>query len=98
MAEIDKLISYLEEHGYKFTQGPCCFGRQIVVYSGDIDIFDVVCHPYSYGGEEGLLEVMERTENNYILTEDERNRDDVLGYLTAKDVIKRLEKSEVPHE
>ena len=39
--------------------------------------FDVVCHKYSYGGKDGLLEMWDRKGDN----------DDVIGYLTAKDVI-----------
>lgn len=41
------------------------------------DDFDVVCHKYSYGGKDGLLEMWDRKGDN----------DDVVGYLTAKDVI-----------
>lgn len=41
------------------------------------DDFDVVCHKYSYGGAEGLLEMWDRNGED----------DDVVGYLTAKDVI-----------
>ena len=40
------------------------------------DNFDVVCHEYSYGGKDGLLEMWDRD-----------NEDDVMGYLTAKDII-----------
>lgn len=41
------------------------------------DNFDVVCHKYSYGGKDGLLEMWDRNGED----------DDVVGYLTAKDVI-----------
>ena len=41
------------------------------------DDFDVVCHEYSYGGKDGLLEMWDRNGED----------DDVVGYLTAKDVI-----------
>ena len=41
------------------------------------DDFDVVCHEYSYGGKDGLLEMWDRNGED----------DDVVGDLTAKDVI-----------
>ena len=49
----------------------------------------VICHPYSYGGEEGLLEIMG------LLTEEEEAGDTgddsaVLGWLTANDVFARI--------
>lgn len=40
------------------------------------DDFDIVCHKYSYGGKDGLLEMWDRN-----------NSEDVVGYLTAKDVV-----------
>ena len=44
--------------------------------------WDAVCHSYSYGHEEGLIEVMG-------LGCDE---DDVIGYLTANDVLALVDK------
>lgn len=41
------------------------------------DNFDIVCHKYSYGGKDGLLEMWDRDSED----------DDTIGYLTAKDVI-----------
>ena len=48
------------------------------------DGWDAVCHDGSYGHEEGLLEVMGDPvcKNEY---------DDVEGWLTAEDILKRLE-------
>lgn len=95
--EMEKLIKYL----YKNVDGddrmvftrPCCGGQQVVVCeeSGRRWLWDAVCHQHSYGGNRGLIEVMEHTENNYVLTAEERECDDILGYLTAEDIIKRLE-------
>lgn len=42
-------------------------------------VSDVVCHRGSYGYQEGLLE-------QYGLVDDSGEGDDVMGYLTAKDV------------
>lgn len=97
MAEIDKFIEFLVDHGYTFMHKPCCGGRQVIVYDRGVEMFDVVCHPYSYGGTEGLLEVMDRTFANCILSKDESKVDDVLGRLTAEDIIKRLEKTGIHH-
>ena len=95
--EMDKLIAYLykkyeaDENKDVFVRS-CCGGQQVFVTDKDGNwLWDGVCHQYSYGGERGLIEVMEHTENHYVLTEEEREWDDVLGYLTAEDIIKRLE-------
>ena len=94
--EIEKLISYL----YKNVDGDerrvitqsCMGGQQVIVCDANGNwLWDAVCHQHSYGGNQGLIEVMEQSKENYILTEEERECDDVLGYLTAEDIIKRLE-------
>lgn len=43
---------------------------------------DVICNDYSYGGTEGLLEIMGLVDND--------NEDTVEGYLTAEEVAKRI--------
>lgn len=48
---------------------------QIFVPSAEAPIIDVICNPYSYGGEEGLLEIGYRDENDEVC--------DVVGYLTG---------------
>lgn len=61
------------------------FGTPQVWYPNRKDsICDVICHPYSYGGNEGLLEIMG------LLTEEEAERDDVVGWLDAKNVFARI--------
>ena len=40
------------------------------------DNFDIICNKYSYGGKDGLLEIWDRN-----------NSEDVVGFLTAKDVV-----------
>lgn len=96
MTEMDKLIDYLyknvSDDTHKVFTRPCNGGRQAVVCDADGNwLWDAVCHQYSYGGNQGLIEVMEQTDQNYVLTEEERECDDVIGYLTAEDIIKRLE-------
>lgn len=47
--------------------------------------WDVICHWGSYGHEEGLLELYGD------LVDYEKDGDTVVGYLTADDVIRRIE-------
>ena len=105
MSELDKLQEYLEQNGYKIKRidtyptasmlamsGMLGFEKgygeyhQIVVYKEDGDIWwDVICNWGSYGFESGLLEIMgpKGLCNNL----DDR----VEGWLTAQDIIDRLE-------
>ncbi len=48
--------------------------------------WDAICHYGSYGYEEGLLEIMGSIVH-------ESDGDSVVGYLTAQDVIKRIEEN-----
>ena len=50
-------------------------------------LWDAICHKGSYGYEQGLLEVMGST---VVLPSD---GDSVAGFLTAQDVIDRLERN-----
>lgn len=94
MSELDKLESYLKEHGYEYTRedfdGILPYGsnskHQIIVYKDGERIWDAICHYGSYGYEEGLLEIY-----GSIVWED-IDGDTVRGWLTADDVISRIEK------
>lgn len=86
--ELDKLEKYLKDNGIKYdrndrkgTDETMDF-HQIVVFDEDNPIWDAVCHMGSYGYEEGLLEIM----GSIVKIEDH-----VEGWLTADDIIKRLE-------
>lgn len=46
-------------------------------------VCDVICHKYSYGGPQGLLEIMG-------LVDEEKTGDSVEGWLTAKEVASRI--------
>lgn len=98
MSELDKLEAYLKENNYKYERidederklkmSVCSdidFSRhQIIVYDEtDSRIFDVICQYGSYGYQQGLLEVMG------VIVKDES--DDVEGWLSAEEVIKRME-------
>lgn len=82
--EMNKLEDYLKEHSYMYGRTEIWDGEQIIVYGESInDIkWDALCCSISYGGKEGLLEIM-----GEIVPEG----NDVLGYLKAEDIIKILE-------
>lgn len=97
MTELDKLERYLQDTGIKYERIdnespykpeaglPENFGErhQLIVYdSMGRQVWDAICHWGSYGYEQGLLEIM-----GSVLTGNE----DVIGFLTAQDVIDRIE-------
>lgn len=95
MSELDKLQEYLKRKEYKFervdrdsAKGKRNEWHQIIVYHGDSSKwFDAVCQPGSLGYQDGLLELMGplsimRPRDKY---------DSVEGYLTAQEIINRLE-------
>ena len=90
LSEITKLWEYLGANGYNRRPGRG-WPQVIVTDNNGNWLWDAVCSEYSYGGNEGLLEVMEHTDVNYVLTDEERECDDVLGWLTAQDIVERLE-------
>lgn len=83
--EMNKLEKYLREHRYLYGRTNLWDGEQIIVYGDSVrDIaWDAICCSCSYGGKDGLIEVM-----GNIVPEGK----DVVGYLTAKDVIEMIEK------
>lgn len=85
--EMNKLEEYLRDHSYMYGRAPLWDGEQIIVYGESVRDrrWDAICCSISYGGKDGLLEVM-----GDIIPEDDS--DDVVGYLTAKDVIEMIEK------
>lgn len=97
MTELEKLKNYLDEHGYVSRwDDVLSTNDQIIVYTEvegpwhDLEVngkqyirsWDVVCHPYSYGGPEGKLEIYGSVV------------EDVEGWLTAEDVINKYLKKE----
>ena len=85
MTEMDKLEAYLKDTGYIYERIKRAEfeGEQIIVYNtAGIKVWDVICHNFSYGHEEGLLEAY----GNIVV-----ELGDVEGYLTADDIISRLE-------
>lgn len=91
--EILKLKKMLEEAKIPFTFIDDMFrgykkpSYQIVIYDkrdNKTKLCDVIYHFGSYGYDQNRLEIMGA------LTEEEREDDSVLGYLTADEVFKRF--------
>lgn len=99
MTEMQKLDKYLTEHNIihtyerrwpdsekrnpEFREGqPFDGGYQIVAYDKcNNRLWDAVCGYGSYGFQHGLLEIMEERSS------------EVVGLLTAEDIIKMIENS-----
>lgn len=86
MTELEKLKKYLDDNGYASRYAHhmdrdlnLYAPDQIIVYNHGERSWDAVCHEGSYGGKDGLLEIYGTICN------------DVIGWLTADDVIKILE-------
>lgn len=89
MEELDKLERYLKEHEYCYIRedddSHYMNKHQIIVFDSESQrVWDAICHRGSYGYEQGLLEIMGTIVDN-------KECDSVEGYLTAEDIIKRLE-------
>lgn len=93
-AELDKLEAYLKDNGFEYHRddadvGPECMPElnhhQIVCTKNGKYQWDAVCHFGSYGYKEGLLEIMGKLVNPKV------DGDTVVGWLTAEDVIERIE-------
>lgn len=74
--ELDKLEDMCREAGWDIVVSPCWEGQQIVLYQGLERVNDAIIHGSSYGHQTGLLETWEN-----------RQSDDVVGYLTAEQVF-----------
>lgn len=83
-----KEIHYLEDllchDNIPFRVEPLFDGLHLIYFSSlNNQICSVICHKYSYGHEEGLLEIKG-------LVDEEKVGDSVEGYLTAQDVYRRI--------
>lgn len=50
---------------------------------------DIICHRYSYGGDQGLFEIM----GGELMTSEELERDSVVGYITMEDAVNRIKEA-----
>lgn len=97
MSELDILTQYLKDHNIPFERYDCSKEdfeindectfyidrHQICVPNQQYILWDVICQEGSYGYRDGLLEAYG----------DIVEADDVVeGYLTAQDIIERIEK------
>lgn len=92
LTELNKLEKYLKRNGIRYRRIDVldpCFDRHQIVVGGDLEPgacdWDAICNRGSYGCEDGLLEIMGS------IVDEKRVGDCVEGYLTAADVIKRIE-------
>ena len=92
MSELDKLEQYLKDKkiSYKREDRPADefgfnFHKISVPDDGDDYQWDAICHRGSYGYEQGLLEIYGS------IVDEDKDGDSVVGWLTADDVIKRIE-------
>ena len=92
MKELDKLEAYLKENGFEYTREDIDYSEryrdkhQIIVFKDGEREWDAICHTGSYGYEEGLIEIMGT------IVDVEKDGDSVVGWLTADDIIQRLQK------
>lgn len=78
---IEKLANLLDKANVPYERRPMWGGEQIRVGT----LCDGVCHSFSYGNEDDLLEIAGA------LTKEEMEFDSVLGRLTPEEVAKRFE-------
>lgn len=84
MTEMKKLINMLTEAGIPFQVTADMFGTPQVWYPNrQNSVCDAICNECSYGGKEGLLEIMG-------LVDEEKVGDSVEGHLTAEQVFARI--------
>ena len=77
ISEIAKLARGLKDRGIAYNMRTRVDGFQIVA-----DSWDAVCFTDSYGAQRGLLEARGRVITGH---------DDVEGYLTADEILRRLD-------
>lgn len=84
LKEIKKLSKMLDKEKIPHEDMPIFDGLQVNYPNKEKCVCDAICHSYSFGHEEGLLEIMGLVDKDYA--------DDVEGYLTAKEVFDRIKK------
>lgn len=100
LTQLDWLEEYLKTNGISYVrisedtkydpEHPHCIEElerhQLIVYDERGNrLWDAICHYGSYGAEEGLLEIYGEIVSPMA-------GDSVEGWLTAKDVIERIER------
>ena len=82
--EIEKLEDLIRERHpeWNITVEPCYEGQKLMLVLHDKCVCDVVCHYYSYGGKEGLLEWWDLKKGT-----------DPVGWLSAEEALELFEAS-----
>ena len=82
MTEMEKLIVKLSDNRVTFDLTFNWNGNtpQVWIPRADSPLCDVICHEFSYGGKDGLLEILCK------------NWDDVRGWLTADEAYELIVK------
>lgn len=90
MKEIDRLAMLLSEDNIPFEKNEThAYGIEMagIKYPNSKNfVCSAIQGDYSFGGKENLIEIMG------LLTPEEEERDEVVGYLTADEVYKRIKK------
>lgn len=81
--EMTKLIEILTKNNIPFEVTSCWGASQLWYPNSKHAVCDVVCHKFSFGGKDGLLEIMGLVDEGEV-------GDDVEGYLTAEEVANRI--------
>ena len=76
--EMEKLINMVNNANYESCVEEIFDTPQRILKKNGARIGDVICHRYSFGGDNGLLEIMGCG------IKDDDGTGDVMGYLTAK--------------
>lgn len=89
MSELDKLEQYLKENRANYNRVdedgfPGVHRLDVFNAEGNI-AWDAICQRGSYGFDAGLLEIYGE------LVDREKDGSSVVGWLTAEDVIRRIE-------
>ena len=85
--EILKLKNMLEKAKIPFEFSELFGGYHITYPINKFRICSVIEHDVSYGSEQDLLEI------KGLLTKNEKKYDAVIGYLSAEEVFKRIQKN-----
>lgn len=96
MNEMRKLEIYLDDNGFYYVRIKSPTLNQLVAVNENGEkLWDVICNKWSYGYEQGLLEL-----SGSLVTDDDiaKNDDTVVGYLTATEMIDRIKNAAAGEE
>lgn len=96
MHEMRKLEIYLDDNGFYYMRIKSPTLNQLVAVNENGEkLWDVICNKWSYGYEQGLLEL-----SGSLVTDDDiaKNGDTVVGYLTATEMIDRIKNAAAGEE